>query len=282
MAKYLVTGATGTVGSEVVKSLIDKKVSVNAASRHPEKSEDLFEDKVEHVYFDFEDSSTYSKALENVDGIFLLGPPMNPNLFELIEPFVDHVINNSPTRIVYLSSYKAEVLDELPFHKQMEDKLKGTTLDWRIIKPGFFAQNFGNYERENILKRKVVFAPAGDGETAYVSSRDIGAVIAELLVDDKYRHQIIELTGPQNHSYKEVASILSSILSEKIIYPNPDEETFKGALKQGGAPDFVAHYMVSIYGLIKDGHVKEKVDRTKEITGRQPESLEDVLKRDFA
>jgi len=282
MGKYLVTGATGTIGSEVVKSLIKKGLSVRAASRHPDKSKALFSDQAEHVYFDYEDSSTFSNILDDVEGVFVLGPPINPNLFDLIEPFVDFIIKKGNKRVVYLSSYKAEILDELPFHKQMEDKLKSSNLDWRIIKPGFFAQNFGNYERENILERKIVFAPAGDGETAFISSRDVGAVIAELLSNDQYKHQSIELTGPENYSYEEVASLLSDILGDKISYPNPDKESFKGALKQGGAPDFVADYMVSIYGLIKDGHVKNKADRTEEITGRKPERLKEVLKRDFS
>ncbi|GGX07171.1 hypothetical protein [Aquimarina muelleri] len=50
-----------------------------------------------------------------------------------------------------------DALKEMPFHGLMEDKLKTSNLNWNIVCPGFFTQNFGNYERENIEQRSVLF-----------------------------------------------------------------------------------------------------------------------------
>lgn len=281
MATFLVTGATGTVGRATTQALLDQGHQVKAASRHPEKSQAQFGNQVEAVRFDWEDTATYQVA-EGTDGVFLLGPPLYLDLFQLLVPFVDYLMTHGPRRVVYLSAYGMEHLAELPFHQQMEDKLRASDLDWRIVRPGFFMQNFSNYERENIVQRKVLFVPAGDGKTPFVSARDIGASIAVLLTREQYRHQTFVLTGSQAYDYFEVAEMLSEIRGEKIAYANPDDDTYRKALAEAGAPDFVASYMIPVYGMIKHRRVQETTDHVTKLTGRSPESLREVLQRDFS
>ena len=281
MATYFVTGATGTVGSAVIQALLNQGENVKAASRHPEKSKESFGDRVEAVPFDYQNPDTFSEA-DSTNGVFLLGPPLYPDLFKLISPFADYLAKNGPQRVVYLSAYGMEDLKELPFHAQMEKKLRQSDLDWRVARPGFFMQNFGNYERENIEQRKVIFVPAGEGKTAFVSAEDIGRVVAVLLREDTYRHQTVELTGPQPYDYFEVADLLSKITGETITYTNPDEATYRQVLADAGAPSMVADYMIPVYGMIKHGKVEGITNNVEKITGKKSETLEAVLKRDFA
>ncbi|MGB3589266.1 MAG: SDR family oxidoreductase [Tunicatimonas sp.] len=280
MATFFVTGATGTVGREVVQALLQQGQQVIAASRHPERSREQFGTSVKAVSFDFEDINTFSEV-SSTDGVFLLGPPLYPDMFKLLAPFTDYLLQRGPKRIVYLSAYGMDDLTELPFHRQMEDKLKQAEVDWRIVRPGFFMQNFGNYERENIEQRKIIFFPAGEGTTGFVSARDIGEVVATLLVKDQHRHQTYMLTGEQAYTHFEVADLLSDIKGEKITYINPDSETYRSTLAQAGAPPFIADYMLPVYGLIKRGKVKETTQDIEKLTGRKPEPLRVVLERDF-
>ncbi len=280
MKKHFITGATGTIGSEVVKALLAKDENVITANRHPDKAHEKFGDKVEAVEFDFANSETF-KLTDGSDTVFLLGSPMVADLFELLEPFVDHLIAKGAIRVVYLSAYGMDNLAELPFHAQMEEKLKGSNLDWRVARPGFYMQNFKNYEYDNIIERGIVFVPAGDGATPFVSARDVGRSIAELLINDSYKHQTFVLTGAEVLSYKEASTLLTSILGKDIKYPKPDEETYRQVLKESGAPSMVADYMIPVYGLIKNGHVAEKTESVEKLTGHRPETLEEVLKRDF-
>lgn len=280
MAKYFITGATGSIGKETVNALLSKGAQVVAASRDPEKARQLLGDKVESVFFDFEDKSTYP-SLADIDGAFVLGPPMNPGLYELVEPFIDHLAANAIGKLVYLSANGMHDLKELPFHSRMEDKLKQSPIDWTVLRPGFFMQNFGNYDRENIEERKVIFSPAGEGKTAFVSTRDIGEAAAVSLTGKEHKNKIYTLTGDKLYSYHDAAQVLSEVLGEDIGYPNPDEETYRAVLKQGGAPDFIADYMVPIYGMIKQGKVDNMSPDLESLIGRKPEQLEEVLKRDF-
>lgn len=281
MAKYFVTGATGTVGREVVASLLSKGQEVIAASRNPEKSKTLFQERVSSVSFDFADEASFSQVNES-EGVFLIGPPLDLGLYELLTPFLDYVKKNGPKRLVYLSANGMEHMEDLPFHAQMEAAITSSELDWRIVRPGFFMQNFGNYERENIEERKVLFVPAGSGKTAFISTKDIGASVATLLTEDEHSSQIFTLTGDRLMDYQEAASLLSSVTGSEIQYANPDHATYKAVLAQAGAPDFVADYMISVYGLIAEGKVSNITSDVEKLTGNTPESLEAVLRRDFA
>lgn len=282
MKPYFITGATGTIGSQVMKALIANEKEVIAAIRHPEKSKEHFGDKAKSIAFDFEDSKTFEAALKS-EGIFILGPPMYPDLFKLLTPFVDYLIQNRFNgRIVYLSAYGMDDLEELPFHRQMEEKLKASDLDWNIVRPGFFMQNFGNYERENIEQRNMLFSPAGEGKTPYVSAVNIGEAIAKLLTSYKRSKETHILTGSKSYSYFEIAEMLSNITNRKISYPNPDEDTYREVLKASGAPDMIADYMIPVYSLIKKGTVESAHNGVMELTGKEPETILTVLERDFS
>ena len=280
MKKYFITGATGTIGKEVVTALLEKNNMVVAATRNTEKSKGLFGSKVTPIHFDYQNRNTFNQ-IEGTDGVFIIGPPLNPALFELLEPFVNYLQDNYTGRVVYLSGYGMDTLKEMPFHGLMEDKLKTSNLNWNIVRPGFFMQNFGNYERENIEQRNVLFSPAGEGKTPFVSSRDIAGSIAVLLTDANRKHQTHILTGAKAYSHFDVAKLLTTITGNPIIYANPDPDTYRKVLKDSGTPNFIADYMIPIYSLIKNGNIKNTTDSIKTLTGTDPETLEDVLRRDF-
>jgi len=206
---------------------------------------------------------------------------MVPDLFNLLTPFADYLNAQGSKRVVYLSAYGMEAMPELPFHQQMEDKFKASKLDWRVVRPGFFMQNFKNYEFENIVDRGVTFVPAGDGHTPFVSAKDVGASIAALLRDEKRSHETHILTGPEALTYSDAAKVLSDVLTKQVVYPQPDDATYRQVLADAGAPTMIADYMISVYGLIKRGIVAEKTNNVEQLTGRKSENLRTVLSRDY-
>jgi uncharacterized protein YbjT (DUF2867 family) len=72
MMKILVTGASGNVGSYVIKELLKLKDQVVAAGTNIQKSSEMFGNQVEPVYFDFKNKTTFDKSLNNVDRVFLM------------------------------------------------------------------------------------------------------------------------------------------------------------------------------------------------------------------
>lgn len=68
----LITGATGTVGTEVVKRLSAQGVEVRAATRDPRKAEANQLPNVHFVQGDFENADSMRRACSSVNRAFLL------------------------------------------------------------------------------------------------------------------------------------------------------------------------------------------------------------------
>jgi uncharacterized protein YbjT (DUF2867 family) len=217
-----------------------------------------------------------------VEKVFLLGPPVDPEMDRLLTPFVHFLKEKGIRRLVYLSAFGVEkVADVMPFHANMEQMLQEGDFDLTILRPSFFAQNFKNYEWDNIVSRKIIYSPAGTGKASFVDIRDVGEVAAKVLLEPGHTGKVYELTGPGPVGYGEVAELLSAVRQEPIHYPSPSTEAYAQTLRSAGVPDFVAGYMNKVYGLIRDGHVQTVSPDFERLTGRKPASLKRVLEQDF-
>jgi uncharacterized protein YbjT (DUF2867 family) len=155
-------------------------------------------------------------------------------------------------------------------------------MELTVMKPTFFAQNFKNYEGENILERGVLFQPADDGKAAFVDAHDIAACVAAAFSNPATIGKEYLLTGPTALSYHDVAGLLSDILGRSIAYARPDADTYRSVLASAGAPPFVAEYMIDVYGLIRNGDVDLVTDHVQLLTGKPATPLNTVLMRDFS
>lgn len=281
--KILVTGANGTLGSAIVQTLIRKGLPYIAAVRDTEKAYQKLGTDAAIIHFDFSDETTYQQATEGVSAVFLLGPPLDYSLDALLTPFLHHLKTASINKVVYLSAMGVDVMsDALPFHNNIEQKLSELGFDYTILRPTFFAQNFKNYEGDNIKERKVLFSPAGNGKAAFVDVNDIAEVASVVLSADGHSQKVYTITGSETYSYDDVAGMLSGILQEPIAYPAPSTTDYAAALAAAGAPPFIADYMNSVYALIRDSHANMVTNDVELITGRKPNSLRSVLEKQFA
>ncbi len=279
--KILVTGATGTIGKAVIKSLQTKHASFIAGVREKETAKEKL-GGVDLVKFDFSDASTFEEATTHVDSVFLLGPPLVLNLVELLTPFIDFLKRKKIMKVVYVSALGLEHVKELPFHSILEKKLADDGFDFTILKLSFFAQNFKTYDWENVTQRHITYAPAGTGKVAFVDVNDIGEAAAAILTSGRHAKKTYVLTGPELLSYFDAATILSDVTGKTITYPNPSAEEYTGALKAAGVPDFVAPYMISVYSMIANNHVNIIGNDIEKLTGRKPNTLRNVLSAQFS
>jgi uncharacterized protein YbjT (DUF2867 family) len=86
-----VTGATGNVGREVVRSLLRQQRPVRTATPNPDDALALFGDAAEHVAFDFERPETFGPAGEGAGAVFLMRPPPVSEIGRVMGPFIRHI-----------------------------------------------------------------------------------------------------------------------------------------------------------------------------------------------
>lgn len=281
--KIVITGATGTIGKALVAQLQQQGADFVAAGREPAKIAALLNlPPAQTVRFDFADPTTFSPAVAGARKVFLLGPPLVLGLDKLLTPFIDFLNQQGIKRVVYLSALNAEKMgSDLAFHTHLENKLQGEGFALTVLKPSFFAQNFKNYEWDNISQYNITYMPAGDGAVAFVDVRDISAVAAKALTEDGHEGKTYHITGPEALTYHDAAAILSEVTGQPITYPSPTPEQYTETLRTAGAPDFIAPYMIKVYSVIARNEAGQVTDDVERVTGKKPTPLKEVLAEDF-
>ena len=113
----LVTGATGNVGSEVIRMLNQAGAPFRAAIRSVGDEKILGLRVEDCVHFDFLDPRTYGPTFEGIRTVFLVRPPNLANPKEEIEPAILHAQSAGVRHIVFLSLLGAEKNPFVPHHK---------------------------------------------------------------------------------------------------------------------------------------------------------------------
>lgn len=208
---YLVTGATGTVGREVVRALVAQGGRVRAAARRPSSTQ------VEWSELDFTKRASFGHALEGVDAMFLMRPPQLFRASETLNPFLDAAVAAGVKACTFMSVAGAERSKRLP-HRKTEDHLVRLPLASTILRPGFFAQNFtGPYLRE--IKSGELSLPAGTSPVAFVDAVDIGEAAAATLISPAiHAGKAYRLTGGEALTFDQATAELSRQLHRTVRY----------------------------------------------------------------
>jgi uncharacterized protein YbjT (DUF2867 family) len=161
----LVTGATGTVGSEVVKHLAGLSPSsdynVKAAIHSKNKSDQLrqFENKgVEIVDLDFTKQETVTRALNNVDKVFIQTIPV-PNVADISSNLINEAKKNDVKYVVKLSAMGAGSEPEstiLRVHGEEEKIIQDSGIPYTFLRPPAFMQNFVTQLGHTIRTQKCI------------------------------------------------------------------------------------------------------------------------------
>lgn len=162
---------------------------------------------------------------------------------------------------------------EAPFRKT-ELLLETSGLNWNIIRPNWFAQNFNTFWISGILKDQKIYFPGGDAVVSFIDARDIAKVASNLLTSDNFNNQAFALTGPTAINHSEVAKILSKVTGSSITYVNITADDFKKGLLGAGLPEDYADFMNYIASALRDGYAAPVTDSISKITGKSALSFE--------
>lgn len=278
----LVTGATGTVGNEVVKALIERDATVRALVRSPEKASTFEGMPVEIAHGDLEDATALARALVDVDHLFLL-TANPPNQAELERAIVEAARQSGVAHIVKLSAFNASESSEVNFldaHRQVERYIEESGMYWTHLRPNNFFQNM-LFQAASIRDQNAFYGPFGDAAIASIDTRDVGAVAASVLTESGHASATLELTGPAALSNPEMALAVSEAAGREVAYVNVSLEDARGGMVGSGLPEYLANDLTTLYGQLADGSGRRLTATVEEITGRSPRAFSDFA-RDHA
>ncbi|MEV8440621.1 NAD(P)H-binding protein [Actinosynnema sp. NPDC051121] len=206
----LITGATGMVGGEVLRLLVERGEVVRAVVRgvgpRPEG--------VEVVRADFDLAESVGQAVVGVEALFLLTAPAVPSAGHDVV-VVEAARRAGVGKVVKLSAIgSGEVVGGRvvgSWHVEAERVVRGSGMAWTVLRPSAFASNFLRYAG---LVRGGLPVPnlTGAARQGVVDPRDVAAVAVEALVSSVHDGRTYELTGPEVLSVPEQAAILGEAL----------------------------------------------------------------------
>jgi uncharacterized protein YbjT (DUF2867 family) len=281
----LVTGATGKVGSELVRRLGEAKAWFRALVRSAGRAEAIREAGGEAVVGDLGDARTLEAALRGVEKLFLLTNSV-PEQPETEARVVDAAKAAGVLRVVKVSSSGADAAAPplfLKLHRDAERSIEASGLEWTFLRPNFFMQNYLDYA-DAIRAHGILASPAGDGRHADIDARDIGEVAARVLREDGHEGRAYELTGAEAYSYADVARRISTITGREVRYVDQSPEEGFRALVKAGESEWSARAWVELLEWFQRGEGDGMSNGSavsfgvEEVLERPPRSLDAFLR----
>jgi uncharacterized protein YbjT (DUF2867 family) len=261
----LVTGATGKVGGQALRRLVEKGLDVRALVRDPAKI-DALGLGVEAVQGDLDNPDTLPPAMAGVEKVLIVAggwdiPAEDANMIAAAEAAgVGHV--------VLLSSLGVEAgVASGPFHAPGEEKLRSAGVGWTILRPAFFMANALMW-RDTVVGQGVIYEPTGTGRHALVHPADVGDVAAEVLAGDGHAGQTYELTGPEAISTADCAAALSAALGREVQHVDIPDEAFRDGMTKAGAPPPLVDNLARYYAMVKAGDFAMVTTTVADLLGR--------------
>lgn len=280
----LITGATGTVGSELVKQLVEARQKVRVLVRDPAKAL-KFGNAVEVVKGDLAKPETLAAAFAGVDKAFVLSPPTGPEFPELEGNAFNAAKKAGVKQVVKLSGGNLIVEDFFagtPFakwHGESEKRLRALGVAWTILRPAFFDSNLIEF---GIMPRGGLFFPAGNGKDAPIDPRDIAAVAVKILTTPGHEGKIYELTGPELLSFAEVVQKTAAVTGKPLKFVDVPEAAWHQEMLSAGAPRPVVESLLAYFaGGVKAGRM-HMTSTVPELLGRPARTIEQWAKDHIA
>jgi uncharacterized protein YbjT (DUF2867 family) len=278
----LVTGATGTVGSEVVKRLSAHGIKARAVTRDPRKAEANSLPHVEFVQGDFDDAESMRPACSGVDRAFLL-----TNSTERAEEqqiaFVRVAQQSGLRHIVKLSQLHADPSSPqrfLRYHSVVEAAIQAAGLTFTFLRPNLYMQGLLNFQ-QSIQQKSAFFAPAADARISAVDVRDLADVAVASLTKTEHDNKIYSLTGPDALTFAEMAQKLSRAVGRTITFVDVPPESMRAALAGLGFPPWQADGLIEEFAMYRRGEAANVEPGVGEALGRPARSF-DEFARDYA
>lgn len=241
---YFIAGVTGHVGGAAARRLLEEGHTVRTLARDPQRAASWSAKGVEVRKGDLNDAASLADALHEVEGAFLMIPPLlapSPDFSEakaVIASFVQALRQAAPPRLVALSSFGSEQgsgLGLITSTHLMEEALNGLAMPTAYVRPGsFYENNAAAFEPAAKTGTLYSLLQPTDRRVPMTATEDIGNEIAKLLAEGWGGKKIVEIGS--RISPDELARAMGEALGRTVEAQAVPREGWAAALESFGFP----------------------------------------------
>jgi uncharacterized protein YbjT (DUF2867 family) len=270
--EFLVTGATGDVGSKVVRQLLSQGERPRVYVRNAVKARAMLRDEVAVFMGDLGDATALRTAMEGVDALFLVN---SGSRIPVLDEIAAKAAKDAGVRLlVKLSSLDVEQSLAIgAWHEQGEAAIRASGMEFTFVRPSGFMSNLLAWAH-SIASEGVMRASTGDGRRPFVHSDDIAEVAVRALTTGEFAGVALPLTGPEALNFNEIAARIGSVIKKKLRFEGiSDDEAGKRFAAAGGSTEETAAH-IELWRAIREGQLAAVTDGVKRVLGREPIGLE--------
>ncbi len=273
----IILGATGQIGSEIVKNLTENRLPVKAVIRDQKKVDELKSKGAEVAIADYFDLNALQEAVKDGNLIFLLTPETGNSedvlgdTENLLDNYYKAIEQSNIKSLIGLSSIGAQFdkgTGNLLMSNMLENKFSDLNLNKVFIRPAYYYSNWLmslDMVKENGILPS--FYPT-DLKFHMISPNDVARFIADKIKNGVDHSELIEIVGPEKYSPDDIARLVGKTLNKEVnTYEIPREE-WSGTMRSIGFSDDATKNFVEMTELVASGKAEP------EGKGQNPISLQ--------
>lgn len=271
-----VTGATGEVGGRVARRLAERRVEQRLVVRDPSRAPELEGAEVTRAS-GYEVREEMEAALRGTSTLFLVSGEEARDRIEQHKAAVDAAKAAGVERIVYLSWFHTSPDVAFTFgrhHFHTEEHIRASGLAYAFCRDNIYLDYLPFFAGPDGAIR----GPGGEGRCAPVARDDVADVVVELLLGPD-RQGPFEVSGPESYDLAEAAERLGKAIGREVTYVDETMEEAWASRRPSGEPDWVIEGWITTYVAIAKGELDEVTGTVEELTGHEPQRLEQFLER---
>lgn len=262
----LVLGATGKTGRRLLPRLRLLGVPVRATSRSS------------GTRFDWSAPDTWDDALAGVGAIYLVAPPWPGPAAD----FLTRAEAAGVRRVTVLSGRGADQWGESAFGLDMrsaEAAARNSALEWTILRPNNFAQNFDEDLFLAPLQAGELLLPAGAVPEPFIDVEDVADVAARVLTEPGHAGKAYELSGPEPMTFAAATELISRATGLPIAYKQVTTDEYVATLVESGTDAQDAEHVAAMFTLMAGGAIADTTGGVAEVLGREPRGFTEYVTR---
>lgn len=271
----LVTGGTGNVGSQALKSLLARKnLKVRALVRNPAKAQWIADLGGELVAGDLDDAAAVSRALVDVQTLALI-TPAGAHASDQAGKVIALARQAGVQKVVRLSAIKASEdgpTDNTRQHGITERAIRDSGMRYVLLRPNYYMQNLLG-SLGSIVGEGKLYAGMGDAAIALIDARDVGDAMAAAAVSDEFDGSAMELSGPKSIGHGTVAEEIGKALGRDVSYVAVPPQAAGEAVRAFGLDDWTVQVVVDYARAYTSGFGDFVTDAVQSLTGHAPRDI---------